>query len=397
MNKFDHRNLAVRHDLYHLEENSPGMVFWHPRGFAIYRVLEDYIRKKLQRLNYEEVRTPQLLPLELWEQSGHWEKFGQNMYAIEKEGKRSKALKPMSCPCHIQIFKSGQKSWRDLPKRYSEFGFCHRDEPSGSMHGLLRSRAFEQDDAHVFCREQDVQSEISTFIFLLSTVYAELGFSEFSMALSTRPEVRFGTDAQWDWAEEELRKACQLSGIPFETQTGDGAFYGPKIEFALSDRQGRSWQCGTIQLDTVLPERLNAAYVSETSSNATPILIHHAVFGSMGRFIAILLEHHEGVLPHWIAPCQIALLPISDKQLEYAKQAELSLRSLGTRTDLLAGNDTLSRRILSAHELGISLIAIIGEKECKNNTITLRHRDGRQETLALEAARHTITDLCAAP
>lgn len=259
MDERDHRSLGSRLELWHIQEDAPGMVFWHPRGFAIYRVLEDYIRDKMRRRGYAEVRSPQLMPRDLWVRSGHWDKFGENMFSVELAD-RHMALKPMSCPCPVQIFNHGLRSWRDPPLRYAEFGFCHRDEPSGALHGLMRTRAFEQDDAHVFCRELDVQEEVARFIVLLTEVYADCGFPGFDVALSTRPEKRAGSDDLWDWAEKTLGDAANLCGVSFSVQPGEGAFYGPKLEFALQDRLGRSWQCGTVQLDCVLPSRLDASY-----------------------------------------------------------------------------------------------------------------------------------------
>jgi threonyl-tRNA synthetase len=258
MDDLDHRTLGVKLDLWHIQEDAPGMVFWHPRGYAIYRVLEDYVRRKMHRVGYAEVRTPQLLPHELWVRSGHWDKFGEYMFRVD-DGDRLMALKPMSCPCHVQIFNKGLRSWRDLPIRYAEFGACHRNEPSGALHGLMRTRAFEQDDAHVFCCEQDVQDEIARFIGLLSAVYGELGFPDHDVALSTRPAMRAGSDALWDWAEEKLAEAARRCGVAYSIKPGEGAFYGPKLEFTLRDRLRRSWQCGTVQLDGILPERLDAS------------------------------------------------------------------------------------------------------------------------------------------
>jgi threonyl-tRNA synthetase len=263
MDEFDHRNLGNRLDLYHIQEDAPGMVFWHPRGYVIYRLLEDYIRDKMRRLGYAEVKTPQLLPQ-------HWDKFRANMFCVEEEDGRQMALKPMSCPCHVQIFNKGVRSWRDLPIRYSEFGGCHRDEPSGSMHGLMRTRAFEQDDAHVFCREEDVESEVARFVALLAEVYSELGFPDYEVALSTRPAQRAGSDNMWDWTEARLGAAAQSCGIAYSIQPGDGAFYGPELEFGLRDKHGRSWQCGTVQLDCVLPRRLGAAYVAPDGAQVPP-------------------------------------------------------------------------------------------------------------------------------
>ena len=384
MDDSDHRSLGTRLDLWHIQEDAPGMVFWHPRGYAVYRVLEEYIRSKMRRLGYAEVRTPQLMPHDLWMRSGHWEKFGENMFCID--GERSMALKPMSCPCHVQIFNKGLRSWRDLPIRYAEFGACHRNEPSGALHGLMRTRAFEQDDAHVFCRENDVPAEVSRFIGLLSEVYGELGFRDYEVALSTRPPVRAGSDALWDWAEESLGDAARQCGLLPSIQPGEGAFYGPKLEFALRDRLGRSWQCGTVQLDCVMPGRLDASYVASDGNRAVPLMIHHAVFGSIGRFVAILLEHHGGALPFWLSPEQVAVAPISRNQADYAGEVVRAFEDAGLRTVTYDEAETLSRRIVSVREYEVPVMAIVGQREKEERKITLRERDGKQSVLALTDA-----------
>lgn len=391
MDDLDHRSLGSRLELYHLQDDAPGMVFWHPRGYAVYRVLEDYIRRKMRGLGFAEVRTPQVLPRSLWERSGHWDKFRDNMFLVEDEGGRQMALKPMSCPCHVQIFNKGLRSWRELPIRYAEFGACHRNESSGSMHGLMRTRAFEQDDAHVFCREEDVVAEIGRFIGLLDEVYRELGFADYQVALSTRPAERAGSDAQWDWAEARLEEAARARGMDFVVQPGEGAFYGPKLEFVLRDRLGRSWQCGTVQVDCVLPERLGAAYVAPDGARAVPVMIHHAVFGSMGRFIAMLLEHHGGVLPFWLAPEQVAVAPISDRQGDYARQVLDMLGRSGVRAVLHDGNETLPRRIVAAHDAGIPVMAIVGEREARDGSVALRFRNGVQSVLKLADAAASLS------
>jgi threonyl-tRNA synthetase len=381
MDELDHRSLGSRLNLWHIQEDAPGMVFWHPRGYAIYRTLEDYIRTRMRRLGYAEVRSPLLMPRDLWVRSGHWDKFGENMFRVDG-GERPMALKPMSCPCHVQIFNKRLHSWRDLPVRYAEFGACHRDEPSGALHGLMRTRAFEQDDAHVFCREEDVQREVARFIELLSDVYADLGFPEFDVALSTRPAVRAGSDDLWDWAEKTLGDAAARCGVSFSVQAGEGAFYGPKLEFALRDRLGRSWQCGTIQLDCVLSARLDASYITPDGSRAVPLMIHHAVFGSLGRFIGILLEHHGGVLPFWLSPEQVAVAPIAQEQADYAAEVMDMFEGAGLRAAFYGGAETLSRRIVAAHEAEVPVMAILGRREKQSRTITLRERDGAQVTLS---------------
>lgn len=386
----DHRRLGSDLNLYHIQDDAPGMVFWHPRGHAIYHVLEDYIRRHMRRLNYQEVRTPQLLPRKLWEKSGHWEKFGKNMFCFSDEDGDDFALKPMSCPCHIQIFNQGIKSWRELPVRYAEFGACHRNESSGSMHGLMRTRAFEQDDAHVLCRKDQVQAEVARFIKLLDQVYRDLGFSSYKVALSTRPTVRAGSDALWDWAEEQLAEAARLNNVDYFIQPGEGAFYGPKLEFVLLDNQGREWQCGTVQLDTVLPRNLGASYINEAGDEEIPMMIHHAVFGSMGRFLAMLLEQYKGQLPFWLSPDQVAVMPISEKQADAASDFHSRLCDSDIRSSLLAGNDTLQRRIVEASQLKIPVIAIIGGREAAAGQVVLRERSGEQVTLPIDDALHIL-------
>ena len=393
MDELDHRRLGQSLDLYHIQENAPGMVFWHPRGYAVYRVLEDYIRGHMRRLGFGEVRTPQLLPRELWEKSGHWDKFGSNMFCVEDDDGREFALKPMSCPCHLQIFNQGIRSWRDLPVRYAEFGACHRNESSGSMHGLMRTRAFEQDDAHVICREGDVRREVARFIGLLDRVYSELGFSGYRIALSTRPAVRAGSDELWDWAEGQLAEAAAEHGMECVVQPGEGAFYGPKLEFVLKDRMGRDWQCGTVQLDTVLPARLDASYVDEEGKPAIPVMIHHAVFGSMGRFLAMLLEHNEGNLPFWLSPDQVAVVPISDAHLAYAEEVRDLLCDSGVRAVVIDMNETLSRKLVAVREARVPLAFVLGGKEVGSRSVSARRRDGSQTVMALDDAVKAVASL----
>ncbi|WP_340116174.1 threonine--tRNA ligase [Pelagibius sp. 7325] len=390
MDDFDHRSLGARLDLFHLEEDAPGMVFWHPRGYALYRVLEDYIRRHMRRLGYFEVRTPQLMPRSLWERSGHWQKFGQSMFSMTEAEERSMALKPMSCPCHVALFNKGQRSWRDLPLRYAEFGACHRNEASGALLGLLRTRSFEQDDAHVFCRPEDVAVEVSRFANLLSEVYSELGFSDYTVALSTRPAVRAGSEELWDWAEATLAEAADQCGLVYEIQPGEGAFYGPKLEFALRDWQQRSWQCGTIQLDCVLPERLGAAYVGPDGTEEAPLMIHHAVFGSLGRAIALLLERYGGALPFWLAPEQVAVTPVSRDVASYAGEVVDCLDQAGLRPVLYDRRATLARRIVAAHEAQVPVVAVLGRREAETRSVTLRERDGSQSTLPLSQLGQTL-------
>ncbi len=392
----DHRNLARKLDLYHFEEDAPGMVFWHPRGYRIYRELEDFIRRKMRRLGYQEVRTPQLLPRSLWEQSGHWEKFSQHMFVVPRENGRDMALKPMSCPCHVQIFNDRRRSWRELPLRYAEFGACHRDEPSGSMHGLMRTRAFEQDDAHVICLPEQIGEEVGRFVKLVRDIYTALGFSDFRISLSLRPENRAGSDADWDWSEGELLRVAREAGIEPELLPGEGAFYGPKLEFALMDSQGRSWQCGTAQLDSVLPLRLGASYVAADGAKAVPVMIHHAVLGSMGRFIGILLEERKGALPLWLAPDQVAVMPISDKHEAYAREVESCLLERDIRVRVIPSGETLGRRIISARALEIPAQVILGDREMAEGSAALKISQ-QQEVLVLPDLVSRLSARCAPP
>jgi threonyl-tRNA synthetase len=377
MDQLDHRSLSTQLELYHIQENAPGMPFWHPRGYALYHAVEEHIRHWMRRYGFEEIRTPQLLPRDLWERSGHWQKFRANMFSVD-DPNRPMALKPMSCPCHVQVFNQGRRSWRQLPLRYFEFGACHRDEPSGSMHGLLRTRSFVQDDAHIFCRDEDVPDEVARFIGLLKDIYAGLGFDEISVALSTRPAERFGDDAVWDAAEAALLEAARASGILPAIQPGEGAFYGPKLEFAMQDRLGRPWQCGTVQLDYVLPGRLGARYVGPDGGEAVPVMIHHAVLGSLERAIGILLEHHAGDLPLRFAPEQVAVMPLSDEQDAYAAEVVRELQDAGHRPALYSADDTLARRIVKARGLRIPVLAVVGRREADLGTVMLRVRGGEQ-------------------
>jgi threonyl-tRNA synthetase len=377
MEQDDHRILARRLDLFHIEEDAPGMIYWHPAGWRLYRLLEDFIRDRMRKAGYDEVQSPQLLPRSLWQRSGHWEKYGENMFVVSRASGRDLALKPMSCPCHLQIFNAALRSWRDLPMRLAEFGSCHRDEPSGSMHGLLRTRSFVQDDAHVICMPQHVDAEVARFADLLSSVYATLGFQEFGVALSLRPERRAGSDEDWDRAETRLLAAAKGAGLDPVLQPGEGAFYGPKLEFSLRDRQGRSWQCGTIQLDFVLPDRLGASYIDAEGNRAVPVMLHHAVFGSMGRFIGILLEHHQGRLPFWLAPVQVAVLPIAEDQQGAAQDLMQAFAAAGLRSQLFDQAETLSRRLVSCHELLIPTVAVLGKREVQDGSVTLNSKRGQ--------------------
>ncbi|NPT44625.1 threonine--tRNA ligase [Paraburkholderia sp. 1N] len=405
VNDIDHRVLGNKLDLFHQQEEGPGMVFWHPRGWELYRVLEDYIRARMRRAGFREIRTPQLLARSLWEKSGHWEKFGAAMYSVsdaeqglleqggaeprDAEQGRALCLKPMSCPCHVQVFNQRVRSYRELPVRYSEFGACHRDEPSGSLEGLKRTRAFVQDDAHVFCTEAHIEAEVGRFCSLLRAVYADLDFPGFKVALATRPAMRAGNDQTWDRAEEALANAARAAGLEFDVLEGEGAFYGPKLEFHLTDNRERSWQCGTIQLDFVLPERLDAEFVNERNERERPVMIHHVVLGSMERFIAMLLEHHEGWLPVWLAPEQVVVATISDANAVYAQEVMQALEEAGIRALLDSGPERLEKKIVDAREKQVPILVAVGSRDERDRTISIRLRDGQQSTLALaEGVEH---------
>ena len=384
---YDHRVLGTRLDLFHQQEEGPGMVFWHPRGFALYRVIEDYVRRRMREHGFAEIRTPQLLSYSLWEQSGHADKFANEMYRLNS-GNRPFALKPMSCPGHVQVFSKRLRSVHDLPLRYCEFGACHRDEPSGALQGLMRTRSFTQDDAHIFCTPEQVEGEVQRFCELLRGIYADFGFGAPLVLFSTRPAKRAGDDATWDRAEAALAMAARRAGIDFGIRSGEGAFYGPKLEFHLRDSHGRAWQCGTVQLDFVLPERLNAEYVASDGSRQRPVLIHHAVLGSLERFIGMLLEHHQGALPLWLAPEQVVVACVTTAQEGYARKAAAALGRDGYRVTVDGRPERIGRKIAEAHEQGVPLLAIAGAREMERGTLTFRRRDGGQEELALaDAAR----------
>lgn len=406
MNDIDHRQLGNRLDLFHQQDEGPGMVFWHPRGWALYRVVEDYIRRCMRGAGFREVRTPQLLARSLWERSGHWDKFQAGMYSVngaengdqgDAGEHRAYCMKPMSCPCHVQIFNQRIRSYRDLPIRYSEFGACHRDEPSGSLEGLKRTRAFTQDDAHIFCAEHQVEAEVGRFCDLLRVVYADLGFSTFNVLLATRPERRAGDNAVWDRAEGALAKAATSAGLTFDVRPGEGAFYGPKLEFHLTDSRGRSWQCGTIQLDFVLPDRLDASFVTFDNEHLRPVMIHHAVLGSMERFIAMLLEHHEGWLPLWLAPDQVTVATVSDASASYGQRVMDVLDEAGLRALFDDRPERLERKIVDAREQRIPVFVTVGTRDERNETVSLRLRDGTQSTCSLREGVERLREMALPP
>ncbi|HWI26275.1 MAG TPA: threonine--tRNA ligase [Stellaceae bacterium] len=389
MDESDHRVIGNRLDLFHQQEEAPGMAFWHPRGYALYAVVEGYIRKRMREADYREVRTPLLLARSLWEASGHWERFGAQMFSLV-DGERDFALKPMSCPAHVQIFNGRVRSFRELPLRLAEFGACHRNEPSGALLGLLRGRAFVQDDAHVFCTEAQIAGEVVRFCALLRRVYADFGFDEIRVGFSTRPAERAGDEGLWDRAEALLAEAARDAGLDLIKQPGEGAFYGPKLEFALRDDRGRLWQCGTIQLDLVLPDRLGAAYVDAENRHLRPAILHHAVLGSIERFIGLLLEHYEGRLPLWLAPEQLALCTIGEGQEPYAERVASLLSSEGYRVALDLRPERLSRKILDARAQEIPLLLALGRREAATETVSLRRRDGDRESLPLAAVADAL-------
>jgi len=373
--KRDHRKLGRQLDLFHLQEEAPGMVFWHPKGWIIWQEIEQYVRAKLRAHGYQEVRTPQVMDRVLWEKSGHWENYRQHMFTTRSEN-RDYAVKPMNCPGHIQIFNQGIKSYRDLPVRLAEFGACHRNEPSGALHGIMRVRGFVQDDAHIFCTEEQVQGEVSAFIDLLLEVYRDFGFEEVSVKLSTRPAQRVGTDETWDKAEAALEAALKAKGLAYQLQPGEGAFYGPKIEFALKDCLGRVWQCGTIQLDFALPERLGAHYVAEDNSRRVPVMLHRAILGSLERFIGILIEHHAGAMPLWLAPVQAVVMNITDAQADYAARVAAEMRAAGLRVETDLRNEKINYKIREHSLQKLPYQVICGDKEVQANQVAVRTRKG---------------------
>ncbi|MCL4068654.1 threonine--tRNA ligase [Pseudomonas sp. GX19020] len=390
--KRDHRKLGREMDLFHLQEEAPGMVFWHPNGWQIWRGLEDFMRGRLRAAGYQEIRTPQVVDRVLWEKSGHWEAYRENMFIVEvdEEGakeKRINALKPMNCPCHVQIYNQGLKSYRDLPLRLAEFGSCHRYESSGSMHGLMRVRGFTQDDAHIFCTEDQIESECGAFIKLLSSVYRDLGFEKFDIKLSTRPEVRIGTDAQWDKVEGALQSAIENLGLPYEINPGDGAFYGPKLDFKLTDAIGREWQCGTFQVDPNLPERLDAEYVGEDGAKHRPYMLHRAILGSFERFIGILIENYAGKLPFWLAPRQVVVASIVSDADPYVNEVVAALRKAGVRAEADTRNEKINYKVRE-HSVGkVPVILAVGMKEVEERSVSLRRLgENRTENMGFESA-----------
>ncbi|SPA49444.1 threonine--tRNA ligase [Cupriavidus taiwanensis] len=371
--KRDHRKLGKTLDLFHLQEEAPGMVFWHPKGWQVWQAVEQYMRGRLTEAGYDEVRTPQVMDRSLWEKSGHWQNYKENMFVTESE-KRDYAIKPMNCPGHVQIFNHGLRSYRDLPLRLAEFGACHRNEPSGALHGLMRVRGFVQDDAHIFCTEEQIVAEAKAFNELAFSVYDDFGFKDVKVKLSLRPDQRAGSDEIWDHAEEGLRLALRACGVDWEELPGEGAFYGPKVEYHIKDAIGRSWQCGTLQLDLVLPERLDAEYVSEDNSRKRPVMLHRAILGSFERFLGILLENHAGALPAWLAPDQVVVMNIADSQAEYAESVVQLLQKQGFRAKADLRNEKITYKIREHSLQKVPYLLVVGDKERDANQVAVRAR-----------------------
>ena len=373
--KRDHRKIGKKQNLFHVQEEAPGMVFWHEKGWTLYQIVEQYMRSIFRSNDYKEVHTPQLIDRSLWEKSGHWDKFGDAMFTTNSEN-RDYAIKPMNCPAHIQIYKQGLKSYRDLPIRLAEFGSCHRNEPSGTLHGIMRVRNFTQDDGHIFCTDEQVQSEVSNFIDLTYDVYKHFGFENVDIKLSTRPKKRVGSDEVWDRAEKALQEALDNKGIQWELQEGEGAFYGPKIEFVLRDCLNREWQCGTLQVDFSMPERLEATYVDVEGNKRTPVMLHRAIVGSLERFVGILIEHYEGAFPSWLAPIQGIILNISEKHLEYVKKVEKDLKDKGLRIISDLRNEKIGFKIREHSMQRYPFILVVGDREMESDQISVRRRGG---------------------
>ena len=396
--KRDHRRLGREMELYHFQEEAVGSVFWHPKGWTLYRTLESYIRGRLEKAGYVEVKTPQLIDRGLWETSGHWDKFREHMFTTETDGDRILALKPMNCPGHVQIFRQGITSYRDLPLRMAEFGSCHRYEPSGALHGLMRVRAFTQDDAHIFCTAEQITSETAAFCELLMSIYADCGFTDVTVKFADRPPVRAGDDEVWSRAEAALVAAVEATGLEYAPNPGEGAFYGPKLEFVLRDAIGRDWQCGTLQVDFVLPERLDAAYVGEDGKKHRPVMLHRAILGSFERFIGILVEHFAGRLPMWLAPVQAVVATITSDADAWAKEVRSALDTAGIRAELDIRNEKINYKVREHSLAKVPAILVVGRREVEKRRVALRSLGGKeQEVLALEEAVTRLADRCRSP
>jgi threonyl-tRNA synthetase len=393
--KRDHRKLGRELDLFHIEEHSPGMVFWHPKGWTLFRTIENYVRSKIQRDGYVEVKTPTLVDRSLWEKSGHWEKFRENMFVSESDEDRTLCVKPMNCPCHVQIFNQGIKSYRDLPLRMAEFGSCHRNEPSGGLHGIMRVRGFTQDDAHIFCTKEQITEETITFCNLLKEVYADFGFSEILVKFSTRPEVRAGTDQTWDEAEGYLEAAVKAAGLEYTINPGEGAFYGPKLEFVLRDALGRDWQCGTLQVDFVLPERLDANYIAADGAKHRPVMLHRAILGSLERFIGIIIEEYAGKFPLWLSPIQAVVTTITNEADEYAKEVQKALLDAGIRAEIDLSNNKINYKVREHSKAKVPLILAVGAKEQAEKTLSVRRlgSEGQKVLPLMQMIAETVHEI----
>lgn len=400
--KRDHRKIGKEMGLFHLQEEAAGSIFWHPKGWRLYTTVQDYMRRRLDAGGYQEVRTPQLLDRKLWEASGHWEKYRENMFLAtvddESEKDRVLALKPMNCPCHVQIFNHGLRSYRELPMRMAEFGACHRYEPSGALHGIMRVRAFTQDDAHIFCTEEQIAAETVEFVALLSRIYRDFGFESFRVKFSDRPEKRAGDDATWDRSEGALKEACRIAGVDYDLNPGEGAFYGPKLEFVLRDAIGRDWQCGTLQVDFVLPERLDAVYVGEDGNRHRPVMLHRAILGSFERFLGILIEEHAGRFPLWLAPTQVAVATIVDEAAPFAREVAAAFRKAGLSAELDLRNEKINRKVVDHIEQRVPVLAVIGRREAEEGKVVLRRLPGREQVaMTLAEAVETLAAEAKAP
>src|SRR5579883_3359583 len=396
--KRDHRRLGRELDLFHQQEEAVGSVFWHPKGWTLWRIIENYLRRRLDEEGYVEVRTPQLLDRSLWEASGHWEKFRENMFIAQSADERVLALKPMNCPGHVQIFRQGLKSYRDLPLRLGEFGSCHRNEPSGALHGIMRVRAFTQDDGHIFCTEDQINPESIKFCDLLRSVYKDFGFEDVMVKFSDRPTVRAGSDETWDKAEAALRHAVEAAKLPYTLNPGEGAFYGPKLEFVLRDALGRDWQCGTLQVDFVLPERLDASYIGEDGQRHRPVMLHRAILGSLERFIAILIEQHAGRFPLWLAPVQVVVATITSDADAYAEEVRAACAAEGLRVELDLRNEKINYKIREHSLAKVPVLLVLGKREAEQGTVAIRRLGGKeQEIVALGEAIARLKEEAAAP
>lgn len=396
--KRDHRRLGREMDLFHIQEEAVGSVFWHAKGWTLYRICEDYMRARLDEAGYFEVKTPQLVDRVLWEKSGHWEKFRENMFTIDDDDNRVLAVKPMNCPCHVQIYKQGTTSYRDLPQRMAEFGSCHRYEPSGALHGIMRVRAFTQDDAHIFCTEDQIVSETKAFCELLSSVYRDFGFADVQVKFADRPPVRAGDDATWDRAEQALIEATDAAGLDYSLNPGEGAFYGPKLEFVLRDTIGRDWQCGTLQVDFVLPERLDASYVGEDGDKHRPVMLHRAILGSFERFLGILIEHYAGRFPLWLAPVQAVIATITNEADDYAEQVAAACRAAGLRIETDLRNEKINYKVREHSLAHVPAMLVVGRREADEGTVAIRRLGSKdQEVLALDDAVGQLIAEAASP